>query len=133
MTLKMKSKIRSTQLCTDNSSLHNQRRRCSNRLDSYRIWYQRRTARVVVRNKKMTVTSKLKKRLRSLREISNFKMAIVLTLIRVTARNRKIYKTMRTKMMRKMKDLTLEKKMKSMLIWILTAIIWMLTEIIWET
>ena len=64
----------------------------------------------------MTVTSKLKKRLRSLREISNFKMAIVLTLIRVTARYRKIYKTKRTKMMRKMKGLTLEKKMKSMLI-----------------
>ena len=64
----------------------------------------------------MTVTGKLKKRLRSLREISNFKMAIVLTLIRVTARYRKIYKMMRTKMVRKMKGLTLEKKMKSMLI-----------------
>ena len=64
----------------------------------------------------MNVTGKLKKRLRSLREISYFKMAIVLTLIRVTARNRKIYKTMRTKMVMKMKGLTLEKKMKSMLI-----------------
>jgi len=64
----------------------------------------------------MTVTGKLKKRLRNLREISYFKMAIVLTLIRVTARNRKIYKRMRTKMVRMMKGLTLEKKMKNMLI-----------------
>jgi hypothetical protein len=72
--------------------------------------------RVVVRNKKMTVTGKLMKKLRSLREISYFKMAIVLTLIRVTGLNRKIYKRMRTKMVRMMKGLTLEKKMKSMLI-----------------